>query len=85
MDLNEIRKAAGIPLVESEMEDPNHEAAEKKLFHTTASNLGKVAEMCTHRLAEKDLSPEHKSQYATMKKEVSALVAAMLSHLDTYK
>jgi hypothetical protein len=90
MDLNQMRKLAGMSEVKiellSEAKDHTsaHEKAEKALFKTTHDNLMKVDDMCEQRLFDQ-LTPEHKKQYETLHKSVKDILKVMKAHLDTYK
>lgn len=84
MDLNYYRKAAGLPLVESDA-SPEHIKSEKALFETCIGHCDKIIAMCEARLQQKDLSDEHKKQYTELCKCTKEHVALLRKHLASYK
>lgn len=92
-DLNEVRKHAGLPPVEvlvekkAEKEDasPEHKSNEKAMFEKACECCANIVKMCDARLAEKDLSAEHKKQYTELRKCCQGCCDLMTAHLKSYK
>lgn len=84
MDLNKIRKSAGLPLMEDDA-TPEHKDNERALFQKCCEDLAKVETMCGSRLKEKDLSDEHKKQYTDLCACAKRCCEDMRKHLASYK
>jgi hypothetical protein len=84
--LNELLKLAGLPLRE-EKEDasPDHVKNERELFNTCIKCCEDIVKMCEGRLAEKDLSDEHKKQYTALCNNTKKHSELMKTHLASYK
>ncbi len=80
-NLNEVRKAAGLELIEED----NHEKDEQALFETAYDNMMKVKEMTANRLKDKGLSDEHAKQYTALQSCATKCCDEMDSHLKSYK
>jgi hypothetical protein len=85
LNVNEFRRIAGLPLVESEDASPEHEANERALFKKCCDDLEKVEKMCEERLKGKDLTDEHKKQYTDLCECAKRCCADMKKHLESYK
>jgi hypothetical protein len=84
MNLNYIRKVAGLPLVEASDASPAHEQKEHALFKKCCEDLAKVQSMCEARLKEK-LTDEHKKQYTDLCNCAKGCCEDMRKHLTSYK
>lgn len=110
-NLNEMRRYAGLPLVENKMcpkchcspckcdmkeeeeevksskndASPEHEKHEKKLFDNCISCCDKICDMAEKRLAQKDLSEEHRKQYKEMCSDIKKFSTLLKKHLASYK
>lgn len=82
MDLAFIRKIAG--LVESSTSS-DHVADETQMFSDACTALNKIREMCEQRIAAKDVTAEHKTEYTELLKDVERVCAVMQKHLKSYE
>jgi hypothetical protein len=80
-NLNEVRKAAGLPL----LNEAEHEKDELGLFKKACADMTKVKDMAVKRLADKGLSDKHQKQYEALRDCAEKCCEQMNAHLDTYK
>lgn len=87
LDLNEVRKFAGLPpkkLLTEQDASEQHIDSEERLFVDCCSCLKDVMKMCDGRLKEK-VTPEHKAQYTKLREEAKRVCDIMQQHLKSYK
>lgn len=85
MDINSIRRQAGLQPLMEDVPSKEHINNETKLFKKTSEDLAKIERMCSERLNNPDLSAEHKKQYTALRACAKACCADMCKHLETYK
>lgn len=85
MDLERVRKIAGLTEGLTTDASIDHVKKETKLFHDACQALTKVEQMAKSRLNNKHLLPEHKKQYTKLLKDAQDACAVMKAHLETYK
>lgn len=83
--LNEMLKFAGLPIREEKDDASPHITKEKALFEQCCDCLSQVEKMCDARLAEKDLTDEHKKQYTELCECAKDCCEVMKKHLASYK